>query len=130
MPSLSAPTTGPEQILHSLLQQEDETPRVTAAYIKQAVDNARHILWYQTPHKNRDNEIWDRMDVFRESYYKVKGVPKIYYIDLVCSKHKKGALMRCGGASKWGCKINFRAADKHLMPYYTKCGYHRSFNRC
>ena len=107
---------------------------------KDMVHRAEYMLWYETTLSEKKSRrgtktTWDRMDGFLLSYVTAKkDVPKIYYIDLLCSRHRKGrALLRAAEvhAAQLGCRfMALRAADEGLIPYYRSNGYYRVFNDC
>ena len=59
---------------------------------------------------------------------------KVFYIDLVCSSHRKGRLILNHAekvAKKMGCAVmGLRAAWRKLIPIYMRLGYKRRANDC
>lgn len=59
---------------------------------------------------------------------------KVFYIDLICSSHRKGRLILNHAekvAKKMGCAVmGLRAAWRKLIPIYMRLGYKRRANDC
>ena len=75
-----------------------------------------------------------RMDGFLTAYVKGAGADKTFYIDVICSKYRKGKALMADAervARSLGCKTtSLRAATVPLIPIYQRLGYQRRFNAC
>ena len=112
-----------------------QSPPVNPEYIEDVIlPRTQHILWYQSRQGRRTT--WDRMDGFLLSRVlrKTRTRPRVYYVDLVCSRHRKGrALLRAAEvhAAERGCHyMALRVAHDDLIPYYYAQGYRREYDHC
>ena len=116
--------------------------RTTPEYVAISPDYVReymlqrttHIMWYQTRVVYLGTKS-QRMDGFLLGHVKEQADGKrTFYIDLVCSKHRKGkalisqaetvaASLRCSTTS-------LRAASPELIPIYRRMGYERKSDAC
>lgn len=117
---------------------------IPSYYIEEAIETADFFLLYESPQKKLDGTyskyrkridgfLFGRIKTIPENKRGVKN-PQVFYIDLVCSAHKKGrALLE--QAEKYALKkgirlMGLRAAQSGLIPYYKRLGYKRVANSC
>ncbi len=126
--------------------RRDKNGEWVAAISKSYVENnmlnrTEYLLWYETPvteeHVTRRKTITSVSKqingVLLGHTKTVRGV-KMFYVDLLCSRHRKGKALLAQAervALEVKCEaIALRAAWSKLIPYYSRNGYRRMANHC
>lgn len=99
-------------------------------FAEYAVKRAQYLLYYDR--QLEDGGTWCAGFAICR-VLKIKST-RFMYIDLVCSRHKKGrALIKDIENIAKGLKISvvgLRASSKNLLSYYRKAGFHQTTNQC
>lgn len=112
---------------------------VNVDYIREVIlPRTQYLFWYQTLTEGRGRHgrplQYYRIDGFLLAHVKTIRGQRVFYIDLVCSKHKKGAtLLRDAeefAKDQGHTLVALRAAMPRLISYYRTKGYRRVNDAC
>ena len=95
----------------------------------EAKAHAQWHLWFES-----EQDTGTRVDGFLLAHVKRLGTARVFYIDVVCSRHRKGKALIRGAealARKLGCRVvALRAATQGVVAYYLRLGYRCVANAC